>query len=181
MDAKNEGTAEEICSNKEISLPEVTASLEMLTVTPDVNQKVVTKRVFRKRIPRTDMSVTANRRCSQKPRKRRYSEMEGDADITGYYLDKNLQLSPKKLETILEERTGPGESSVLIGAKKFKRMIEFQVEPTASKLKKRRARVKKVFGSNIKHRRRCTTMEVLFAKLNTMQPESSPEFEGEDK
>lgn len=107
--------------------------------------------------------------------------MQSGADIREYYLDKNLKLSPKKLETILEEKKDTSESNVYIGAKKFKRMIEFQVQPTASKLRKRKARVKKVFGVSVSHRRKCTTMQALFDKLNSVQPDSSPEFQTGDK
>lgn len=103
--------------------------------------------------------------------------MESDSEIREYYLDKNLKLSPKKLETILEERKGNGESSIYIGAKKFKRMLEFQ--PTAAKLRRRRAKVKKVFGSHISRGK--YTMQTLLDKLNSMQPESSPEFDTEEK
>lgn len=48
--------------NNETNLPEVMASLEMLTVDVNSPSKVVTKRVLRKRIPRKDVPVVTNRR-----------------------------------------------------------------------------------------------------------------------
>ncbi|XP_012265795.2 uncharacterized protein LOC105691698 isoform X2 [Athalia rosae] len=176
MDGKLAETTKEVCKEPEPSnLIEVTAGLEMLTVKSNISPNI-TRRVLRKRVHQPDVPVTANRRCSQKPRKRAYSEMETDNDVKQYYLDKSLKLSPTSLETILEEKKGTSESNIYIGAKKFRRMIKFQVEPTASKIKKRRAKVKKIFGRNINNRLKRTTMQALLDKLNNMQPESSPDF-----
>lgn len=58
-----------------------------------------------------------------------------------------------------------------MSAKKFKRMLLFS--PTASKLKKRRVKVQRVFGSKIRWYKRYDSMQTLEDKLNALK-ESSP-------
>lgn len=94
-----------------------------------------------------------------------------DETIKEYYLDKSINKKSNNLETIYEENDNAGDDAAIhMSAKRFKRMLMFS--PTTSKLKKRRAKIQKVFGSKIKYKR-CGSMQALVDKLNTIR-ESSP-------
>lgn len=161
------------------NLPAVVASLEMLTVNANLTGTQENKRVLRKRIPRVVPNENLNRRCSTKPKKRTSSEMETEEDITGYYLDKTIKNKPNCLETIYEEKDDISENSIYMSAKRYKRMIQFQQTPSDSKLKKRKAKIKKVFGSKINFKRRYTSMQMLLDKLNGIRAKSPAKTEKE--
>ncbi|XP_077263861.1 uncharacterized protein LOC143898340 isoform X2 [Temnothorax americanus] len=149
------------------NVPVITADLEMLTI--DTNPPPTeTKRVLRKRMPKPVSTEILNRR----PKKRRISEVEAQEEtIKEYYLDRNISKKSNNLETIYEENdTASDDTAIRMSAKRFKRMLMFS--PTASKLKKRRAKIQRVFGSKIRYTRR-GSMQALVDKLNTIR-ESSP-------
>ncbi|XP_024890908.1 uncharacterized protein LOC112466817 [Temnothorax curvispinosus] len=153
------------------NVPVITADLEMLTI--DTNPPPTeTKRVLRKRMPKPVSTEILNRRCSLRPKKRRISEVEAQEEtIKEYYLDRNLNKKSNNLETIYEENDNASDDTAIrMSAKRFKRMLMFS--PTASKLKKRRAKIQRVFGSKIRYTRR-GSMQALVDKLNTIR-ESSP-------
>ncbi|KAL6260619.1 uncharacterized protein LOC105425177 [Pogonomyrmex barbatus] len=154
------------------NVPVITANLEMLTIDTNL-PPTENKRVFRKRIPKPVSTEILNRRCSLRPRKRMISEVEAeDETIKEYYLDKKISRKSNNLETIYEENDNINDDTAIrMGAKKFKRMLLFSPS-SASKLKKRRAKIQKVFGSKIKYKR-CGSMQALVDKLNTIR-ESSP-------
>ena len=125
-------------------------------------------------------------RCSLRPSKRTCSETldnskkkahTEETDRKEYYLNKNLKRKLNNLETIYEEKDDPSECITYMSVKRYKRMIQFQEEPTDSKLKKRRAKIKKVFGSKISFKRKCASMQMLLDKLNGIKAESPTKIE----
>lgn len=119
-------------------------------------------------------------RFSRTPRKRRISEREAEEEtIKEYYLDKSINKKSNNLETIYEENDSAGDDTAIrMSAKRFKRMLMFS--PTASKLKKRRAKIQKVFGSKITYKR-CGSMQALVDKLNTIRENSPMKIDSELK
>lgn len=96
--------------------------------------------------------------------------MESEDQIKEYYLDKTVKKNTNALETIFEERDDSSQSTTCMSVKRFKRMIQFNQEPTDSKLKKRRDRIRKVFGSKVNYKKRRTiSMQALLDKLNGLQ------------
>lgn len=172
------------------NLPEVMAGLEMLTVNANLSSSE-NKQRLRKRIPATESNENLNRRCSLRPRKRTCSEMEDnnrkskyqteEIDCKEYYLNKNLKRRLNNLETIYEEKDETSECITYMSVKRYKRMIQFQEQPTDNKLKKRRAKIKKVFGSKINFKRRRASMQMLLDKLNGIRVESPAKVESEIK
>lgn len=165
----------------DINMPAVTASLEMLTVNTNLQSSQETKRMLRKRIPKLVSTEFLNRRCSLRPKKRTCKEMESDEDIKDYYLDKTLKKKANTLETIFEETVNANENSTYMSAKRYKRIIQFQQRPTDSKLKKRRTKIKKVFGSKINLKRKHGSMQILLDKLNHIRSSSPINSESEIK
>ncbi|KAJ8680207.1 hypothetical protein QAD02_015994 [Eretmocerus hayati] len=165
------------CEIEEVNLPEVVASLKMLSVDiPDRDQEETTtlRRSLRARKPRNIDLSNLNRRCSLRPKKRSFADMENEDQIKEYYLDKTVKKHTNSLETIFEEREDPSHTTSYMSAKRFKRMIQFTTEPTDSKLKKRKERIKRVFGSKINYRkRRCVPMQTLLDKLSNLQNEAA--------
>ncbi|XP_076233290.1 uncharacterized protein LOC143178470 isoform X2 [Calliopsis andreniformis] len=178
------------CEVADSSLPAVTASLAMLTVTKNLpspeNERVLI------RLPEVDSNECLNRRCSLRPRKRTSAEMEGDnkrktilgekkADAKDYYLNQNLKRKLSNLETIYEEKDDISESTMFMSVKRYKRMIQFNAKPTDSKIKKRKARVKRVFGTKKNFKERRASMQILLEKLNGIKAESPIKIENEVK
>lgn len=165
--AKSEITME-MNNTNDTNLPAVLAGLEMLTM-KDVSNDVL------------------NRRCSLRPRKRPCSEKRvhnnrkemqevGARDIKEIYTSRSVKRKLNSLETIYEEKDDANEGIIYMSAKRYKRMIQFQEKPTDSKIKKRRAKIKRVFGSKISFKKR-TSMQVLLEKLNGIKSESAPKIE----
>jgi DNA anti-recombination protein RmuC len=104
--------------------------------------------------------------------------MQSEDQIREYYLDKTVKRHANSLETIFEEKDDTSQTTTYMSAKRFKRMIQFTTEPTDSKLKKRRDKVKKVFGSKVNYRkRRKISIQALLDKLNGLHndlPASNP-------
>lgn len=100
--------------------------------------------------------------------------MENEEQIKEYYLDKTVKKHTNSLETIFEEKEDSGQSTNCMSIKRFKRMIQFTSEPTDSKIKKRREKIRKVFGSKINYKkRRNVSMQALLDKLNGLQNDIS--------
>ncbi|KAK0099111.1 hypothetical protein PV326_006575 [Microctonus aethiopoides] len=182
------GSEREIEPEKNINnsnLPDVVASMEMLTVDSEIssnsnssststssNNTQQTRYQMRKRVSKTAPSEVLNR--SLKPKKRSYSTMESDGEIQEYYLDKNIKKKPNtKLETIYEEINCISETSSVISARSFKRLIQFNCDKrtTDAKIKKRKAKVKRVFGSKMKLKSSSISMQSLVKKLNGIRSE----------
>ncbi|CAK9823167.1 hypothetical protein ANTRET_LOCUS1562 [Anthophora retusa] len=171
------------------SLPAVTASLQMLTV--NTNSPSSEKRRILRRVLKDDSNENLNRRCSLRPKKIISPEVgsnstkkkgkETEAKPQEYYLNRNLKRKLNNLETIYEEKDDINECSTYMSAKRYKRMIQFQENSSSSKLKKRRARIKRVFGSKINFKRRCASMQVLLDKLSGIRAESPTKVDSEVK
>ncbi|XP_066601717.1 protein tantalus isoform X2 [Prorops nasuta] len=157
--------------NEDTTLPALMAGLEGLKVNTTATSPVKNKMVLRRRAQREIPTEVLNRRCSLKPKKRTLAMMEDEEQIKEYYLDKSLKKKSCTLETIFEERD-VSKSSVQMGAKRFKRMIKFEPHPTDSKIKKRRAKIKKLFGSKASFRKEHITMQLLVDKLNGIRSDS---------
>ncbi|XP_014224935.1 protein tantalus [Trichogramma pretiosum] len=158
---------------EEVNMPEVVAGLKMLAVDlpdgespPQQNQRRSSRK--RKPVDHLDMSAL-NRRCNTRPRKRTFSEMESEEQIKEYYLDKTVKKHTNSLETIFEEKEDSNQTTNCMSAKRFKRMIQFNSQPTESKLKKRRDKIKKIFGSKIGFKKKKVSMQSLLDKLNSLQ------------
>lgn len=94
-------------------------------------------------------------------------------------MDKTVNKKSNNLETIYEENDTAGDDTAIrMSAKRFKRMLMFS--PTASKLKKRRAKIQKVFGSKIRYKR-CGSMQALVDKLNSIGENSPIKMDSELK
>ncbi|XP_078044642.1 uncharacterized protein LOC144474051 isoform X1 [Augochlora pura] len=188
MDKMQSSTIPEDHDTADESLPAVTASLELLTV--DTNLPYPErKRATRRKTICIDPNESLNRRCSLRPRKRSCTENEKndkqnktqEVDVKNYYLNKNLKRKLNTLETIYEEKDDASENGTFMSVKRYKRMIQFQNKPTDCKLKKRRARIKKVFGLNVSFKRRCASMQMLLDKLNSIRAETSTKIDNEAK
>ncbi|KAL6435230.1 hypothetical protein ACFW04_005359 [Cataglyphis niger] len=146
-EGRTDNTISKVDCFNNTSLPVVTADLAKLSIDINSSPTESTKRILRKRIPKPAASTDVlNRRCSLKPKKRKVSEMDMEEEnIKEYYLDKKIN-KKINLETIYEESDNAGNDiGMHMSAKRFKRMLLFS--QTASKIKKRRAKIKKVFGS----------------------------------
>lgn len=110
-------------------------------------------------------------RCNLRPRKRPL-EINPEENLKEYYLDKNTKWKSNNLETIYEEGDNTTDDCIHVGAKRFKRMLLFNPEPTASKLKRRHARMQKIFGSKHSQKKRAVTMQMLLDRLNSIRTNS---------
>lgn len=100
---------------------------------------------------------SSNRRVNMKPRKRLLSECANPKQIEALYLNKTAKTSSQTLETIYEEaKTENNESVTLIGGRKVKRLLTFQLgnQYTKEKIKKRRAKIKKLLGTKYLNRKK---------------------------
>ncbi|XP_018397937.1 PREDICTED: uncharacterized protein LOC108775959 [Cyphomyrmex costatus] len=183
MDEKQTENPTSIDNLDNTNVPVITADLEMLSI--DINSPPTeTKRVLRKRMPKsvieTDSTEILNRRCSLRPKKRRIYEVETEEEIVKeYYLNKKVKKKSNNLETIFEEtQNSEDDTAIRMSAKRFKRMLMFA--PTASKLKKRHAKIQRVFGSKVRYKR-CGSMQALIDKLNTIRENSPIKIDSELK
>ncbi|XP_043502346.1 uncharacterized protein LOC122524261 [Polistes fuscatus] len=193
MESEIEKTLKPEQTKDDINMPAVTAKLEMLTVntnnTNNTNNitnaesisQTRSRKILRKRVPKIGYSDFSNRRCSLRPKKRSLEDMESDENIMEYYLDKNPKYKVNNLETIFEETGNANENFSYMSAKKYKRMIKFQPQPTDTKLKKRKTKVKRVFGSKISYRRKRGSIDVLLDKLNYIRCNSPTNSGSETK
>lgn len=102
-----------------------------------------------------------------------------EIDCKEYYLNKNLKRKLNNLETIYEEKDDTNECITYMSVKRYKRMIQFQEKPTDQKLKKRRAKIKRVFGSKINFKRKCASMQMLLDKLSGIIGESPTKIDND--
>jgi len=156
----------------EVNLPEVVNSMQKLTVDmkpePEAAPEIGRRRSLRKRKPRKLVSEPEPK-CRMRAKKRCFEEMETEDQIKCYYLDKTVKKNTNSLETIFEEKEDLSPSKNYMSAKRFKRWIQFSNEPTASKIKKRRDKVKRIFSPHLSFRRNILSMNALLHKLNGVQ------------
>ncbi|EZA62442.1 hypothetical protein DMN91_003456 [Ooceraea biroi] len=175
----DEEQVENVMPVVDINIPMVTENLGMLTIDNNCSTSTESKRILRKRKPKLTTTEVSNRRCTRGPKKRKFTEMDNmDEGIKEYYLDKSIKKRSNNLETIYEESNNmTDDSTIHMSAKRFKRMLMFPEKPTNSKLKKRRAKIRRIFGS-VKTPRRCISMQMLADKLNAIR-ESSVKIDNE--
>ncbi|XP_015110291.1 uncharacterized protein LOC107036689 [Diachasma alloeum] len=158
------------------NLPDVVASMESLTVDSEASGRQ-TRYAMRKRVPKmTQTTESLNRRCSIKPKKRSYSTMESDTQIREYYLDKTWKKNQNTLETIYEEIDGMSDNSTIIKGRKLRRLITFDPinqKTNEAKLRKRRAKIKRAFGSKIRAKPPSIDMNAFLKKLNELKTQKN--------
>lgn len=117
-----------------------------------------------------------------KPTKRKYNDMMSDDDARAYYLDKSVKESPHTLETIYEEDEKiaiDSNSEPHMSTKRFKRMINFHRKSNDGKQKKRRLKIKKVFGSKLFKPRRRMDLKDVIKRLESIRSNSPMDAEHE--
>ncbi|XP_044015133.1 uncharacterized protein LOC122857165 isoform X1 [Aphidius gifuensis] len=160
------------------NIPEVVEGMEGLSVDVEMKDYQPKKYSMRKRVATVPLEMEVrNRRCNMKPKKRSYSTMENDKEIREYYLDKNLKKrTTTTLETIYEEIDGMNENSTVISGRKLKRLIQFNdknKQMNDAKIKKRKNKIKRSFGSKIRLKTNNISMPAFLKKLNSIMSDSS--------
>lgn len=124
-------------------------------------------RVLRKRKSLTpDSSKPSNRRVCMKPRK--HIITENSKQIEAVYLNKKIKPLCRTLETIYEEpKNLSNGTETLIGERKVKRVLTFQLgnKFTKEKIKKRRDKIKKLLGNKTFLNRKKIPMEVFLKSI----------------
>ncbi|KAJ8725813.1 hypothetical protein PYW08_003996 [Mythimna loreyi] len=124
-------------------------------------------RVLRKR-----KCKSSNRRVSMKPSKRIMTENANPKQIEALYLNKKVKSLSQTLETIYEEpKAQNSETEVLIGGRKIKRLLTFQLgnQYTKEKIKKRRAKIKKLLGNKSYLNRKKIPMPVFLKTIECLE------------
>lgn len=145
---------------------------------PQVND--VTSRVLRKRkslMP--EINKSSNRRVSMKPRKHT-TENANPKQIEALYLNKKVKSLSQTLETIYEEpKTDNNSTETLIGGRKVKRLLTFQLgnQYTKEKIKKRRAKIKKLLGNKTFLNRKKIPMQVFLKTIECLELDETVQSE----
>ncbi|CAK1545207.1 unnamed protein product [Leptosia nina] len=111
----------------------------------------ISPRILRKR-KSPDIKISTNRRVSMKPRKNNFvTESANSKQIEALYLNKKFKKTMSQtLETIYEEpKPNNSEPNGLIGGRKIKRLLTFQIGShyTKDKIKRRREKIKRLLGN----------------------------------
>ncbi|KAJ0180680.1 hypothetical protein K1T71_004084 [Dendrolimus kikuchii] len=161
-------------SEADMDLPNKMAHLDIMAVDDDCEKAEkrnlvpeLPSRVLRKRKPLTpDTSKPSNRRVCMKPRK--HIITENAKQIEALYLNKKIKPLCQTLETIYEEPKNQNSGSeTLIGERKVKRLLTFQLgnKYTKEKIKKRRAKIKKLLGNKSFLNRKKIPMDVFLKTI----------------
>lgn len=131
-------------------------------------------RVLRKRksLAVESTSKPSNRRVSMKPRKRIMTENANPKQIEALYLNKTVKTVSQTLETIYEEpKTENNPSTSLMGGRKVKRLLTFQLgnQYTKEKIKKRRSKIKKLLGNKSFLNRKKIPMKVFLKTIECLE------------
>ncbi|KAG7307520.1 hypothetical protein JYU34_007725 [Plutella xylostella] len=151
------------------ALPDAT---EITTELPSLESRVLRKR---KSLAAVESTKPSNRRVSMKPRKRIMTENANSKQIEALYLNKTVKTVSQTLETIYEEpKTDASTSSspaTLIGGRKVKRLLTFQLGNyyTKEKIKKRRAKIKKLLGNKSFLNRKKIPMQVFLKNIECLE------------
>lgn len=168
-------------SRVECELPTKMAHLDIMEVdelntdVPKINTPVLelSPRVLRKRkslMP--EKSKPSNRRVNMKPRKHVVAENANPKQIEALYLNKTVKSLSQTLETIYEEpKAESGDTEAVIGARKVKRLLTFQLgnQYTKEKIKKRRAKIKKLLGNKSYLNRKKIPMTVFLKTIECLE------------
>ncbi|XP_049867591.1 uncharacterized protein LOC126367860 [Pectinophora gossypiella] len=130
-------------------------------------------RVLRKRKSLApEITKSSNRRVSMKPRKHVITENANPKQIEALYLNKTVKTVSQTLETIYEEpKTESSSKDTLIGGRKVKRLLTFQLgnQYTKEKIKKRRAKIKKLLGNKSFLNRKKIPMNVFLKTIECLE------------
>lgn len=153
--------------------------MELDESNPDVSKEHLelpdlTTRTLRKRKSfAPELNKPSNRRVSMKPRKHiTMTENANPKQIEALYLNKNVKTMSQTLETIFEEpKTDKSNSQTLIGGRKVKRLLTFQLgnQYTKEKIKKRRAKIKKLLGNKSFLNRKKIPMKVFLDTIECLE------------
>lgn len=128
-------------------------------------------RILRKRKSLApEITKHTNRRVSMKPRKHIITENANPKQIEALYLNKKMNSTSQTLETIFEEpKTSTTET--LIGGRKIKRLLTFPLgsQYTKEKIKKRRAKIKKLLGNKSFLNRKKIPMQVFLKTIECLE------------
>ncbi|PZC81697.1 hypothetical protein B5X24_HaOG212141 [Helicoverpa armigera] len=151
----------------EIDEPNIEANEEKSHM-PELPSRVLRKR--KSIMPET--SKSSNRRVCMKPSKRIMTENANPKQIEALYLNKKVKSLSQTLETIYEEpKAQNNETEVLIGGRKVKRLLTFQLgnQYTKDKIKKRRAKIKKLLGNKTFLNRKKIPMQVFLKTIECLE------------
>ncbi|CAH2241178.1 uncharacterized protein LOC120624738 [Pararge aegeria] len=163
-------------SRLDSELPHKMAHLDIMEIGEASVQNVVTEsssRLLRKRksiVP--EPSKSTNRRVSMKPRKHNLSETANPKQIEALYLNKKIKTITQTLETIYEEpKSSSTDSEPFIGNRKVKRLLSFPIGShyTKEKIKKRRAKIKKLLGNKSFLNRKKIPMNVFLKTIECLE------------
>ncbi|XP_047988714.1 uncharacterized protein LOC125228259 [Leguminivora glycinivorella] len=162
-------------SREACELPTEMAKLDIMEVDEESSREtqVSAARVLRKRKSLTpEVSKPSNRRVSMRPRKHHImTENANPKQIEALYLNKKVKTLSQTLETIYEDPKPNNETETLIGGRKVKRLLTFQLgnQYTKDKIKKRRAKIKKLLGSRAFLNRKKIPMKVFLETINSLE------------
>lgn len=152
----------------EVNEPSLNSSDEKMDL-PDLSKRVLRKR----KSLGNEISKSTNRRVNMKPRKHTLPESANRKQIEALYLNKNVKTLSQTLETIYEEPKTEENSNNhnLIGGKKVKRLLTFQLgsQYTKEKIKKRRAKIKKLLGNKSFLNRKKIPMQVFLETIECLE------------
>lgn len=133
---------------------------------PELNTRLLRKR----KSLAPEIPKHTNRRVSMKPRKHIITENATPKQIEALYLNKKMNSTTQTLETIFEEpKTNTTET--LIGGRKIKRLLTFPLgsQYTKEKIKKRRAKIKKLLGNKSFLNRKKIPMQVFLKTIECLE------------
>lgn len=153
------------------------AHLDIMEVNETSVEKVkcepTNSRVLRKRKSLApEPTKSSNRRVSMKPRKHIVTENANSKQIEALYLNKKIKTLSQTLETIYEEpKPNSPDTSNYIGGRKIKRLLTFQIgsQYTKEKIKKRRAKIKKLLGNKSFVNRKKIPMNVFLKTIECLE------------
>ncbi|KPI91653.1 Protein tantalus [Papilio xuthus] len=161
-------------------LPNKMAHLDIMEIDESVaeeanneeNVSATTSRVLRKRKSLAiEPPKLSNRRVSIRPRKRNIKEDANQKEIEALYLNKKVKTLSQTLETIYEEpKVSASGSETNIHGRKVKRLLTFQLGShyTKEKIKRRRAKIKKLLGNKTFLNRKKIPMQVFLKTIECL-------------
>lgn len=165
-------------------LPNEMAKLDIMEVDEEQSARerpVSASRVLRKRKSLApEISKPSNRRVSMRPRKYNIiTENPNPKQIEALYLNKKVKTLSQTLETIYEESKLNNETDTYIGGRKVKRLLTFQLgnQYTKDKIKKRRAKIKKMLGNKSFLNRKKIPMKVFLETIEGLELDDAMQTE----
>ncbi|XP_026758060.1 uncharacterized protein LOC113517555 [Galleria mellonella] len=171
----------------DVELPNKMANLDIMEVdesdsdsSPKKLETLELPRVLRKRKSLApEITKPTNRRVNMKPRKH-MTEITNPKRIEAVYLNKKVKALSQTLETIYEEpKTDNSNNETLIGGRKVKRLLTFQLgnQYTKDKIRKRRAKIKKLLGNKTFLNRKKIPMQVFLKTIECLELDEAVQTE----